>query len=158
MASRHKSRSNVSPHDIQVPASPKAVPPGGRHRQSMPQGLERTAQVLVHEAGSVHKAKSAIDKAAEMERDSDFREDQLAVRLGFASREEMLAASKPLIDAAGVRWWATRMSDGRWTVWSDETVKSTRHATLEEAKSSLADQQTANEPTTASAYPEGFNG
>lgn len=139
MASRPKSTSKLSPHDVQVPASPKTMPPGGHHQPSVPQGVERTAQTLVHEAGSVRKAKKAIDTAAEMERHSDFREDQLAIGLGFRSRAEMLAASKPVLDSAGVPWWATRTAADCWIVWNEQIVQSTKHATLEEAKASLTD-------------------
>src|SRR5438552_18782791 len=116
MASGQKSRPKVRPHDVQVPPTPKTVPPGARHRQSVPKGVERTAQVLVHQAGSVRKAKKAIDTAAEMERGSDCREDQLAARLGFRSREALLAASKAVVDGAGVTWWATRTSEDWWVV------------------------------------------
>jgi hypothetical protein len=158
MSSRPKSAPKVRPHDVQVPPSPKPVPPGGHHRRSVPKGVERTAQVLVHEAGSVGKAKKAIDAAAEMERESEFREDQLAIRFSFPTRKDLLAASKPILDANGAQWWATRTKEGRWIVWNDQTVQSTKYATLDEAKRSVADQRTAIEPLTGTAFPEGFNG
>jgi hypothetical protein len=134
------------------------MPPGGNHRQSVPQGVERTAQELVHEAGSVPKAKKAIDRADKMEDESDFREDQLAVRLGFKSRKDLLAASKPIQDAAGNSWWATRTPEDFWIVWNDETVKSTKHKSLEEAKRSISNQDPSGEQAAGTAFPEGFNG
>jgi hypothetical protein len=148
----------VRPHDVQVPPSPKPAPPGGQHRRSMPKGVERTAQVLVHEAGSVRKAKKAIDAAAEMEGHSEFREDQLAIRLGFPSRKELLAASKPAFDDAGERWWATRATDGSWVVWNEHVIKSNKFATIEEAKESFLKPHADGEPARSDAFPEGFNG
>jgi len=124
----------------------------------VPQGVERTAQVLVHQAGSVPKAKKAIDTAAGMERESEFREDQLAVRLGFRSRKDLLAASKALVDGNGVPWWATPAAEDSWIVWNEETVKSTKFATLNEATRSLADGQTGSQSASGAAFPEGFNG
>ncbi len=158
MVTKPKSTANLRPHDVQVPASPKVVPPGGKHGRSVPAGVERTAQVLVHEAGSVRKAKKAIDAAAEMEQHSEFREDQLATRLGFASRRELLAASKPFFGSSSERWWATRTADDRWIVWNEQTVGTDKHATLEEAKRSVNDQLPGNERANSGEFPEGFNG
>jgi hypothetical protein len=165
MASKSKSTSKLRPHDVQVPPSPKSAPPGGQHRRSLPKGVERTAQVLVHEAGSVRKAKKAIDAAAEMEGQSEFREDQLAIRLGFPSRKELLGASKPVFDDAGEPWWATRANDGAWVVWNEHVIKSNKFATIEEAKQSFSKAQAGSEPVRADgepaksdAFPEGFNG
>jgi hypothetical protein len=128
----------------------------------MPKGVEKTAQVLVHEAGSVGKAKKAIDAAAKMERESEFREDQLAIRFGFPTRKDLLAASKPILDSAGAHWWATRTKEGQWVVWNDQTVLSHKHGTLDEAKRSVVDQQAviqvAVEPSAKTTFPEGFNG
>ncbi len=158
MASRPNSAPSVRPHDVKVPASPKPVPPGGNHSASVPTGVERTAQVLVHEAGGVRKAKKAIDTAAKMERQSEFREDQLAIRLGFPSRQELLAASKPVLDSAGDRWWVTQMDAGSWIAWNDYIVKTNKFSTLAEAQASLANEPSNEEPANGDAFPEGFNG
>jgi len=158
MASKSKSAPNVRPHDVQVPPSPKAMPPGGRRRRSMPKGVEKTAQVLVHQAGSVGKAKKAVDAAAKMERESEFREDQLAIRVGFPTRKELLAASKPILDARGTHWWATRIQSGQWIVWNDQTVLSSKHGSLEEAKRNVAEQEAVIEPLKGSAFSEEFEG
>jgi hypothetical protein len=124
----------------------------------VPQGLERSAQELVHEAGSVRGAKKAIDTAAKMEDGSDFREDQLALLWGFKSRKQLLAASKPIDDGTGDSWWATRLSNGFWRVWNQDTVKSDNHATLDEAKQSLPDPKASDKPAHSTSFPEGFNG
>jgi len=50
--------------------------------------------------GSTSGAEKVIDKVADLESASDFREDNLAIRLGFKSRKEMLAASEPIEDEA----------------------------------------------------------
>jgi len=159
MASRSKSANNLRPHDVQVPPSPKAKPPGGRRQQSVPKGVEKTAQVLVHEAGGVGKAKKAIDAAAKMERESEFREDQLAIRFGFPTRKQLLAASKPILDAGGAHWWATRIKEDQWIVWNDHTVLSSKHGSLDEAKRSVADQEeSVIEPLKGSAISDDFDG
>ena len=103
MATKSKAKSPVRPHDVKVPPPPKPTPPGANHRHAVPQGVERRAQELVHEAGSVHQAKKAIDSADVAEGASDFREDQLALQWGFRSRKDMLAASKPSDLTAGGR-------------------------------------------------------
>ena len=158
MATRSKTKSTVQPHDVKVPPPPKVMPPGVNHRPAVPQGVERRAQELVHEAGSVHQAKKAIDTADVAEGASDFHEDQLALQWGFASRKDMLAASKPMRDSAGDSWWGTRIPAGHWVVWNEDTAKPGEYATLEEATQSLIDRGSGNEPLSNSAFPEGFNG
>jgi len=158
MVTKSKSKPAVRPHDVKVPPSPKPIPPGVSHGPSVPHGVVRRAQELVHEAGSPPKAKKAIDKAVAMERESDFREDQLAVRWGFKSRQELLAASKPIKDGAGGSWWATRIPDGRWIVWNQDNVLDIKHASIEEAKQSLVNRKMADASGPEAVFPEGFNG
>ena len=80
------------------------------------------AQKLLHEAGSPKLAKHAVDSAAERETIPDFRQDMLAQRLGFKSRADLLAASTPITAIDGTDWWATSVTEHRWTVWSDEDM------------------------------------
>jgi hypothetical protein len=144
MANRSTTVRAIGPHDVKVPPSPHPLPPGGGKRRAAPEGAERTAQELIHESGSVRKAKRAIDRAAELETGGEFREDQLALRWGFKSRQELLAASKPIRSDDGERWWATRTHDGCWLVWNQATVREAKHSTLDEARASLrADDDTA---------------
>ena len=158
MATKSKAKSPVRPHDVKVPPPPKPTPPGANHRHAVPQGVERRAQELVHEAGSVHQAKKAIDSADVAEGASDFREDQLALQWGFRSRKDMLAASKPIRDGAGDSWWTTKIAEGHWVVWNAVDLKPGAYATLEEATQGLLDREFSNEQLSNSAFPEGFNG
>jgi len=142
------------PHDVHVPPVPKPRPPGAQVESATPQGVERHAQELVHEAGSVRKAKRAIDSAMQKETGSDFREDQLAVKWGFKSRKELLAASTPIYDQEGDSWWATALADGRWSVWNQNTIRPGMYSSLDEAMQGLS-KPVADEKS-STKYPEGF--
>ena len=158
MATKPKSLSDVRPHDVQVPPAPKPIPPGASQHRSLPQGAEQTAQKLVHETGSVRKAKTTIDAVADMEGASNFREDQLAIRWGFRSRKEMLAASKPIEHGTGHKSWATELPDGCWVVWNQDSAESTKHPTFDAARQSLVAHQSDAEPKSPPAIPDVFIG
>jgi len=104
-----------------------------------PDKVELQAQRLVHTAGSPENAKQAIDAAIDKESAGDFRQDAFALRFGFASRRDLLAASKPLFDCETSDWWATQLKDGRWIVWGREdlSAKST-FETLEAARRAVS--------------------
>ena len=69
---------------------------------------------------------------------SDFRQDQFARRWGFASRQDLLAASSPLVDDGGAASWATKVNGNRWIVWSDESMSADRtYSSLAEATQAL---------------------
>jgi hypothetical protein len=108
--------------------------------------------------GSTHDAKKVIDAVDDLENTSDFREDQLAIRWGFKSRKEMLAASKPIEDRAGTSWWATKLPEGDWIVWNEDAIRSGKHATLDEAKQCLLASEAADEPQSSSRIPGIFIG
>jgi len=69
----------------------------------------------------------------------DFRQDSFALRFGFASRRDLLAASKPLFDSETSDWWATELKNGRWIVWgNDDLSASHTFESLDAAKRAVA--------------------
>jgi len=120
------------------PPQSQVLPPGAEHLAPIPQGVEKQAQVLIHQAGSPGQAKDAVDGAAEREALPDFREDLFAERFGFASRRELLAASTPLISADGAAWWTTTVAENRWIVWNQNDMSAANtYSTLQEARRSV---------------------
>jgi hypothetical protein len=121
------------------PPQPFIDPPVGSVPMApIPEGIEMQAQTLIHQAGSAALAKNAVDGAAERETIPDFREDQLGLRFGFASRPELLAASTPLTAADGTPWWTTAIDGNRWIVWNQQDMSAAKtYSTLQEARSSL---------------------
>ena len=113
-------------------------PVGCTHEAPIPEGLELLAQVLLHQAGSIELAKKAVEAAAHRESIPDFREDLFGQRFGFASRQELLAASAPLIAADGTQWWTTAIGDNRWMVWNQEDMSAAQtYSTLQQARQSV---------------------
>lgn len=117
------------------PPVSKSLPPGSVPMSPLTQKVELQAQKLIHEAGSKDAAKTAVDVAADREHMPDFQEDHFAQRWGFSSRAEMRAASKPISSGDGTTWWATRLSNERWIVWSkDDLTATSTFASLDEAR------------------------
>lgn len=111
----------TGPHDVpKTPLPAVPIPPGAPKASPIPQGVEARAQRLIHAAGSVETAKTAIDSAADREEIPDFREDLLANRLGFLSRKELLGASQPFTAADQTAWWATQLEEGLWVIWNND--------------------------------------
>src|SRR5262245_31821321 len=109
--------------DDHPPPIAKPYPPGHQGESSLPKGIEAEAQKLLHDAGSPQLAKHAIDAAARRETLPDFRQDTLAQKLGFKSREEMLSASKPITATDGTVWWATHSpKDKQWYLWNEDVI------------------------------------
>jgi len=120
------------------PPITKPLPPGSVPRSPLPEEVELQAQKLIHEAGSTHAAKTAVDAAAERECVPDFQEDHFAQRWGFSSRAEMRAASKPISAGDGGSWWATQLAKGGWVVWNKDDLKATTtFASLEDARRAM---------------------
>jgi hypothetical protein len=119
-----KSRASTrrSADDRRPPLKRAPHPPGTNAQSPLSQGVEQDAQRLIHQAGSPSLAKRAVDQAAEREAIPDFRQDQFALRWGFPSRREMLAASRPAGAARGQFWWTTAVGQGRWIAWSDDDL------------------------------------
>src|SRR4029450_4859051 len=109
MARRAKTERKVRKHDPTKPPLNKPIPPGAVHIRPVPQGIELQAQRLMRVAGSAEDAKKAIDSAVECEATGDFLEDSFAARWGFASRQELLSASKPIFPDDNSNWWATQL-------------------------------------------------
>jgi len=85
----------------------------------------------VRPPGAVHSA----------DRDS-FRQDALAARFGFESRDKLLAASTSVAAADGTAWWATATKGGKWVLWNDEDMSAKRHfATVRAAQKHLQKQR-----------------
>jgi hypothetical protein len=121
-----------------LPPQAPVFPRGAVHEAPIPQGIEKQAQILIHQAGSLELAKDAVDGAAQREAIPDFREDLFAQRFGFASRLELLAASTPLIAANGESWWTTTVADNRWIVWNQNDMSAaSTYSTLQEARRSI---------------------
>lgn len=122
-----------------APPQPDANPPAGSVAMApIPKGVEMHAQKLIHEAGSPALAKDAVDGAAQREMIPDFVEDLFGQRFGFASRPELLAASKPVTAADGTPWWTTAIGGDRWIVWNQHDMSASQtYATLEQARSSI---------------------
>jgi len=132
----HQSRKSGG--DNAPPQFPADPPPGSVAKAPIPEGVEMHAQTLIHEAGSPGLAKDAVDGAAHREMIPDFAEDLFGQRFGFASRLELLAASKPLTAANGTPWWTTAIEGNRWIVWNQHDMSaSMSYATLQEARSSI---------------------
>jgi hypothetical protein len=140
MATRAKSKRTVRPHDPPKPPIDSSLPPGVNRSSSVPDGVELQAQRLVHNAGSAEDAKKAIDAAVGKEAVGDFRQDTFALRFGFASRRDLLAASKPLFDSQTSSWWATELKNGRWIVWGADDLSATQtFESLVEARQAVGD-------------------
>lgn len=125
MSRKSKSRLPIrrSADDQRPPlVPPPPHPPGTNTQSSLSQGVEQDAQRLIHQAGSPLLAKQAVDKAAERETIPDFRQDLFAQRWGLASRQEMLAASRPVDGDRGQSWWTTAVANQRWIAWSDDNL------------------------------------
>lgn len=92
------------------------------------------AQQLVDELGSVGLAKHAVETVGEI---SEFQ-SQLCQALRFASFEKLVAKSKSVESNDGRHWFATRLRNNRWVVWSEEDCRVDRHfATEQEALASV---------------------
>jgi len=117
---QHADRSIRKTADDSPPSRPATLPPGAVRQSPLSEVVEVQAQKLIHEAGSPNAAKQAVDVAADREQVPDFQEDHFALRWGFASRAAMRASSKPLTDADGNDWWATKLTNGRWVIWNKE--------------------------------------
>jgi len=122
------------------PPLSKPMPPGTVRQSPLPELVESQAQKLIHEAGSPAAAKTAVDVAADRERVPDFQEDNFALRWGFSSRAELLAASKPITAEDGSSWWATAIPGVRWVVWNKEHMAASEmFRSLEDARRSLSE-------------------
>jgi hypothetical protein len=120
------------------PPIAKPMPPGTVRQSPLPEHVEVQAQKLIHETGSPGAAKTAVDVAADRELGPDFQEDNFALRWGFRSRAELLAASKPITAGDGSSWWATAIPSERWVVWNKEHMAAGEtFGSLEEARGSL---------------------
>ena len=130
---KHVARPTAGDHP---PPMAKPYPPGHVAESPLPKGIEAEAQRLLHDAGSPQLAKHAIDTAARRETIPDFRQDTLAQKLGFKSREEMLSASKPITATDGTVWWATHSpKDDRWSLWNEDIIDTDNtFGSLEEAR------------------------
>jgi hypothetical protein len=105
------------------------------------------AQELVERAGSPELAKQAIDAVAERASNNTTNENvtiedisprqRLAHELGFASHEQLVAASPKLSSQQNAAWFATPYRR-EWVVWNDRefTVRD-RFASREEALASV---------------------
>ena len=131
MSRTTKPKSPNTKHDVRThdpekpPLATDVKPPGTPPKAPIPTGIEARAQRLIHAAGSVETAKHAVDSAAERETLPDFREDLLAKRLGFPSRQDLLAASDPISAPDGASWWATQLPGGQWVVWNNDNMGAT---------------------------------
>lgn len=140
MATRPKAKRAVRTADPAKPPIESPVPPGVSQSPPVPGGVELQAQRLIHNAGSAEDAKKAIDAASAKESVGDFRQDTFAMRFGFASRRDLLAASTPLFDSQSSNWWATELKNGRWIVWGEDDLSATdTFASLEEARKAVGD-------------------
>jgi hypothetical protein len=144
MSRTTKPKSTSAKHEVRThdpektPLATDVRPPGAPPKSPIPTGIEARAQRLIHAAGSVETAKHAVDSAAERETLPDFREDLLAKRLGFVSRQELLAASQPITAADHSAWWATKLNPDHWVVWNNEHMAAdARFPSLQHAQHSL---------------------
>jgi hypothetical protein len=108
------------------------------HEQYADETLQ-DAQRLVSSAGSVERAKEAIEEAAKSEQARTIEEpapDRFAGEMGFTSYLELFESSTPLSSGDGKAWFLTRVPGDQWVVWNDrdQTVAG-RYATQEEALS-----------------------
>jgi len=142
MATRAKSKRSVRSHDPSKPPLSPSKPPGVNAAPPVPDGMHLQALRFVHNVGSVEDAKKAIDAAVSQETAGDFRQDAFAMRFGFASRRDLLAASKPLFDCETSNWWATELKNGRWIVWGDDDLSATESfESLSAARKAVGDLQ-----------------
>jgi hypothetical protein len=140
MATRTKAKRAVRNADPAKPPIESPLPPGVNPTPPVPGGDELQAQRLIHNAGSAEDAKKAIDAADAKETAGDFRQDSFAMRFGFASRRDLLAASRPLFDSQTANWWATELKNGRWVVWGENDLSATdTFASLADARKAVGD-------------------
>ena len=69
--------------------------------------------------------------------------ETFARHLGYASWDDLLAASEEVAIEGDISWYVTRLPDGRWAAWDDAEMATDRvtiHATRETA---IADQYAA---------------
>lgn len=132
-------RMKAQVHDRPAPPLPAPTPPGAAKKRAVPQDVEIKVQRLIHEVGSPEAAKQAIDEVNEQESSSDFLEDSFATSWGFATRKQLLLASKPLFADGPANWWATELPAGRWIVWSrDDFSARQTFESFEDAKAAVS--------------------
>ncbi len=138
MTGKSQMKRKVRVHEPQKPPLPRPMPPGVETKRTVPHDVELQAQRLIRKVGSADAAKQVIDAVSEQEASSDFLEDTFAVRWGFASRKELLSASKPLFNDETSNWWITQLPTGRWIVWSrDDFSTRTTFATMRDAEAAV---------------------
>lgn len=59
-------------------------------------------------------------------------EQSMRQSLGFANREELMAASKEVRSNDGRRWWVTALPSGEWAAWNETDYSAVRHTATEE--------------------------
>jgi hypothetical protein len=104
------------------------------HEQHADQ-TRQEAQRLLDVAGSVERAKAALEDAAEpAEAAEQISPDAFAKQLGFASYLDLFEASTPISSADGKAWCLTRLAGDEWIVWNDRDLAiAGRFATQDDA-------------------------
>jgi hypothetical protein len=100
------------------------------------------AQRLLDIAGSIDRAKAALDEAAEPGGGRRMSPDTFAKQLGFASYLDLFEASTPISSADGKAWCLTRLAGDEWIVWNDRDLAiAGRFATQDEALTHILPQR-----------------
>ncbi len=110
----------------------------------VPEAARAHAERLVEELGSVELAKHAVDLAKQAveavagQGGTTCGEAALHQTFGFATHQDLLAASSPLESNDGQKWFITQLADDSWVAWNEIDRKCDRHyVTADEARASV---------------------
>lgn len=92
-----------------------------RDHEHVAEHAQAEAQRLLESTGTPELAKHAIDVAGE--RQEYTARDDFARRAGFASFQELLAASAPVTAANGQTWYATPVPNHKWIAWNEVDLR-----------------------------------
>ncbi len=95
-----------------------------RDHEHVAEQAQAEADRLLESTGTPELAKHAIDVASERK---DFTaRDDFARRVGFASYQELLAASAPLVNSNGQTWYTTWTVNNKWIAWNEVELRDDR--------------------------------
>ena len=98
------------------------------------EALFRRLRVRAAEIGVPMSA--LVERALRKELGAMEDRETFARHLGYASWDDLLAASEEVAIEGDISWYVTRLPDGRWAAWDDAEIATDRvivHATREEA-------------------------
>lgn len=98
------------------------------------EALFRRLRIRAAEVGEPMSA--LVERALRKELGAMEDRETFARHLGYASWDDLLAASEEVAIEGDISWYVTRLPDGRWAAWDDAEIALDRvslHATRDEA-------------------------